>query len=79
MFFQFFSRHICCIVVMQMMVHTGDVLHIIKHFGNVVAHDDDGAFLVDLFQHLVHLLLESAVDVGAVSYTHLTLPTICSV
>ena len=64
MFFQFFSRHICCIVIMQMMVHTGDVLHIIKYFGNVVAHDDDGAFLVNLLQHLVHLLLKSAVDVG---------------
>ena len=64
MFFQFFSRHICRIVKMQMMVHTGDVLHIIKHFGNVVAHDDDGAFLVDLLQHLVHLLLKSAVDIG---------------
>ena len=64
MFFQFFSWHICCIVIMQMMVHTGDVLHVIKHFGNVVAHDDDGAFLVNLLQHLVHLLLKSAVDVG---------------
>ena len=64
MFFQFFSWHICRIVIMQVLVYTGDVLHIIKHFGNVVAHDDDGAFLVDLLQHLVHLLLKSAVDIG---------------
>ena len=64
MFLKFFSWHVCCIVIMQVMVYAGDVLHVIEHFGYIVAHDDDGAFLVDLFQHLVHLLLESAVDVG---------------
>ena len=64
MFFQFFSWHVCRIVIMQVMVYAGDVLHVVEHFGYIVAHDDDGAFLVDLFQHLVHLLLESAVDVG---------------
>ena len=46
------------------MVDAGDMLHIVEHLGDVVAHDDDGALLVDLLQHLVHLLLESAVDVG---------------
>lgn len=64
MFFQFFSWHIRRIVIMQVMVYAGDVLHVVEHFGYIVAHDDDGAFLVDLLQHLVHLLLESAVDVG---------------
>ena len=63
MLFQFFPRHVGGIVVMQVMVHAGDVLHIVQYLGDVVAHDDDGALLVDLFQHLVHLLLESAVDV----------------
>ena len=64
MFLQFFSWHIRRIVIMQVMVYAGDVLHVVEHFGYIVAHDDDGALLVDLFQHLVHLLLESAVDVG---------------
>ena len=49
---------------MQMVVHAGDVLHVVEHLGDVVAHDDDGALLVDLLQHLVHLFLESSVDVG---------------
>ena len=49
---------------MQVMVYAGDVLHVVEHFGYIVAHDDDGAFLVNLLQHFVHLLLESAVDVG---------------
>ena len=64
MLLQFFSWHICSIVIMQMMVHTGDVLDIVQYLCNIVAHDDDGAFLVDLLQHLVHLLLKAAVDVG---------------
>ena len=64
MFFQFFSWHIRRIVIMQMMVYAGDVLHVVEHFGYIVAHDDDGALLVNLLQHLVHLLLEPAVDVG---------------
>ena len=63
MFLQFFSWHIRRIVIMQMMVYTGDVLHVVEHFGYIVAHDDDGTFLVNLLQHLVHLLLEPAVDV----------------
>ena len=49
---------------MQVMAYAGDVLHVVEHFGYIVAHDDDGAFLVNLLQHLIHLLLESAVDVG---------------
>ncbi len=64
MFLQFFSWHIRRIVIMQVMVYAGDVLYVVEHFGYIVAHDNDGALLVDLFQHLVHLLLESAVDVG---------------
>ena len=64
MLFQLFSWHICRIVIMQVLVYTGDMLHVVEHFGYIVAHDDDGALLVDLLQHLVHLLLESAVDVG---------------
>ena len=39
-----------------MVVHAGDVLHVVEHLGDVVAHDDDGALLVDLLQHLVHRL-----------------------
>ena len=62
--FQFLPWHISCIVIVQMVVDAGDVFHIVEHLGDVVAHDDNGAFLVDLFQHLIHLLLESAVDVG---------------
>ena len=62
--FELFPWHICRVVIMQVMIDTGDVLHVVKHFGDVVTHDDDGALLVDLLQHLVHLLLESAVDVG---------------
>ena len=64
MLFQFLSRHICRIVVVEMMIYAGDVLYIIEHFGYIMAHDDDGALPVDLLQHLVHLLLETAVDVG---------------
>lgn len=64
MLFELFPRHIGCVVVVQVMVDAGDMLHIVEHLGYVVAHDDDGALLVDLLQHLVHLLLESAVDVG---------------
>ena len=64
MLFQFLSRHICRIVVVEMMIYAGDVLYVIEHFGYIMAYDDDGAFPVDLFQHLVHLLLETAVDVG---------------
>ena len=48
MFFEFFFRHIGCVVIVQMMVDTGYVLHIVEYFGDVVAHDDDGALLVDL-------------------------------
>ena len=59
MLFQFLSRHICRIVVVEMMIYAGDVLYVIEHFGNIMAYDDDGAFPVDLFQHLVHLFLET--------------------
>lgn len=62
--FQFLPRHVGCIVIVQMLVDAGDVFHIVEHLGDVVTHDDNGAFLVDLLQHLIHLLLESAVDVG---------------
>lgn len=64
MLFQFLSRHICRIVVVEMMIYAGDVLYVIEHFGYIMAYDDNGALPVDLFQHLVHLLLETAVDVG---------------
>ena len=64
MLFQLFSWHIRRIVIMQVMVYAGDVLHVVEHFCYIVAHDDDGAFLVNLLQHLVHLLLKSAVDIG---------------
>ena len=62
MLFQLFSWHICRIVIMQVLVYAGDMLHVIEHFGYIVTDDDDGALLVDLLQHLVHLLLESAID-----------------
>ena len=73
MFLEFFLRHVGSIVIVQMVVYAGDVLHIVQHFGNVVAYDDDGAFLVDLLQHLVHLFLESTVDVsvGLVEYHYI--------
>ena len=64
MLFQFLSRHICRIVVVEMMIYAGDVLNVIEHFGYIMAYDDNGALPVDLFQHLVHLLLKSAVDIG---------------
>ena len=48
MLFELFPRHIGCVVVVQVMVDAGDMLHIVEHLGYVVAHDDDGAFLVDL-------------------------------
>ena len=64
MLFQFLSRHVCRIVVVEMMIYAGDVLYIIEHFGYIMAYDDDGALPVDLLQHLVHLLLVTAVDVG---------------
>ena len=64
MLFQFLSRHICRIVVVEMMIYAGDVLYVIEHFGYIMTYDDDCALPVDLFQHLVHLLLETAVDVG---------------
>ena len=70
MLFQFLSRHICRIVVVEMMIYAGDVLNVIEHFGYIMAYDDDGALPVDLFQHLVHLFLETAVDVsvGLIQY-----------
>ena len=64
MFLQFFFWHICSVMIVQVVVYAGHVLYIIENLRYVVTDDDDGAFLVDLFQHLVHLLLESAVDVG---------------
>ena len=64
MLFQFFSWHICRIVIMQVLVYAGDMLHVVEHCGYIVTDDDDGALLIDLLQHLVHLLLESAVDIG---------------
>ena len=64
MLFQLFSWHICRIVIMQVLVYTGDMLHVVEHFGYIVTDDDDGALLVNLLQHLVHLLLKSAVDIG---------------
>ena len=51
-------------MIMQVLVYTGDMLHVVEYFGYIVTDDDDGALLVDLLQHLVHLLLESVVDVG---------------
>ena len=73
MLFQFLSRHICRIVVVEMMIYAGDVLYVIEHFGYIMAYDDNGALPVDLFQHLVHLLLETAVDVGVglIQYHHI--------
>ena len=64
MLFQFLSRHICRIVVVEMMIYAGDVLYVIEHFGYIMTYDDNGALPVDLFQHLVHLLLGAAVDIG---------------
>ena len=73
MLFQFLSRHIGRIVVVEMMIYAGDVLYVIEHFGYIMAYDDDGALPVDLFQHLVHLLLETAVDVsvGLIQYHYI--------
>lgn len=64
MFLQFFFWHICRVMIVQVVVYAGHVFYIIENFSYVVTYDDDGAFLVDLFQHFVHLLLKSAVDVG---------------
>ena len=46
--FEFLPRHVGCVVVVQVMVDAGDVLHVVEHLGYIVAHDDDGALLVDL-------------------------------
>ena len=51
MLFQFLSRHICRIVVVEMMIYAGDVLYVIEHFGYIMAYDDDGALPVDLPQY----------------------------
>ena len=64
MFLQFFFWHICRVMIVQVVVYAGHVFYIIEYFSYVVTYDDDGAFLVNLLQHLVHLLLKSAVDVG---------------
>lgn len=64
MLFQFLSRHIGRIVVVEMMIYAGDMLYVIEHFGYIMTYDDNGALPVDLFQHLVHLLLGAAVDIG---------------
>ena len=48
MLFQFLSRHICRIVVVEMMIYAGDVLYVIEHFGYIMAYDDNGALPVDL-------------------------------
>ena len=64
MLLQFLPWHIRRIVIMQMVVDAGNVLDIVQYLCNVVAYDDDGAFLINLLQHLVHLLLKSAVDIG---------------
>ncbi len=73
MFLEFFLRHVGSIVIVQMVVHAGDVLHIVQHFGN--------AWLTMMMAHsllicssiCVHLFLESTVDVsvGFVQYHHI--------
>ena len=57
MLFQFLSRHICRIVVVEMMIYAGDVLYVIEHFGYIMAYDDDCALPVDLFQTVENLLV----------------------
>ena len=52
MLLQFFFWHICRVMIVQIVVYAGHVLYIIENLGYVVTYDDDGAFLVDLFQHL---------------------------
>ena len=47
MLFQFLSRHICRIVVVEMMIYAGDVLYVIEHFGYIMTYDDNGALPVD--------------------------------
>ena len=64
MFLQFFFWHICRVMIVQVVVYAGHVFYIIENLRYVVTYDDDGTFLVDLFQHFVHLLLKSPVDVG---------------
>ena len=57
MFLQFFFWHICRVMIVQVVVYAGHVFYIIENFSYVVTYDDDGAFLVDLFQHFVHLTI----------------------
>ena len=64
MFLQFFFWHICRVMIVQVVVYAGHVFYIIENLSYVVTYDDDSTFLVDLFQHFVHLLLKSPVDVG---------------
>lgn len=52
-------------VVVQRLVDAGDGLHLLQHGADVVADEDDGAFLVDFRQQLVETGFETLVDVGA--------------
>ena len=58
------ARHGGRVMVVQSAVHAGHVLGVVYHRGYVVAHYDDGAVSVDVAERLVHLLLESLVDVS---------------
>lgn len=52
-------------VVVQRFVDAGDGLDLLQHGADVVAHEDDGAILVDFCQQLVEAGFETLVDVGA--------------
>ena len=62
--FELILRDVGCGMIMQCLVHASDVLGIVHNFGNVVTYHYDGTLLIEVGQHLVHLLLKSLVDIG---------------
>ena len=64
MLFQLLFRQVGAVMIMQALVHAGDMLDIVQYFGDIMAHHDDGALLVEVVKHLIHLLLKAFIDVS---------------
>ena len=62
--FELVLRDVGCGMIVQCLVHAGDVFGIVHSFCNVVAHHHDGTLPIEVGQHLIHLFLKSLVDIG---------------
>ena len=62
--FELVLWNVGCGMIVQSLVHAGDVFGIVHSLGDVVAHHHDGTLPIEVGQHLVHLLLKSLVYIG---------------